>query len=298
MIKRFMRPGLLAVLTVLAITISIVVIAVVGWGVWAFISDEDISTEIIVADANNCLVCHGNPELFGIDYVAEEAMKTSAHGVFDCVICHSSKKSLPHEDTAVQLSLTEKCSSCHKSAGEQYLTSIHGENEVATCVDCHSPDESPHSVTSIVSAAAYSAADYKKSIAETCGKCHAEVYDSYSESFHGKAMELATLGQIAFKNYATCTSCHGVHDLKAVSDPVSPVGSLVNLTATCEKCHTGAGVEFASSYASHEEVSPENMPVAYYVEIFMHILVISVLSFGAFVVLAAFIRFSINRWRE
>lgn len=316
MIRHNLTSGLGAAIVVFIVAVPIVVVAVVGWGVWAFISDENITTDIIVADTNNCLLCHGNPEQIEFGYVAEESMKASAHGVFDCVICHSSEMSFPHEDTAVQLTLTEKCSGCHITEGEQYLTSIHGEQlvvgnlDVPTCVGCHSPDESPHSVKSIVSVAAYSAADYKKSIAETCAKCHADeelmgdygisadVYDTYYDSFHGTVMRLASKGQVSIKDYATCTDCHGAHDILAVSDPVSPVAGLVNLTMTCEKCHTGAGVEFASSFAGHEEASPDNLPVAYYTEIFFQILLVGTLSFGGFVVIIAFIRFSMNRWRE
>ena len=43
---------------------------------------------------------------------------------------------------------------------------------------------------------------------------------------------------------ANCASCHGVHDIRAASDPRSHVHP-ANLAATCGKCHPGAGQLFA-----------------------------------------------------
>ncbi len=124
-----------------------------------------------------------------------------------------------------------------------------------------------------------------------------KVYESYLRSFHGKAMQLGTY-EITQLDKATCTNCHGVHDIKSASDPDSPVAGLDNLAKTCERCHPGAGVNFASGFLGHKEASPENIPVAHYTEIVFTILLTSVVGFGAFVVLAATIRFTVNRWKE
>ncbi len=124
-----------------------------------------------------------------------------------------------------------------------------------------------------------------------------KVYESYMRSFHGKAMQLGTY-EITQLDKATCTNCHGTHDIKSASDPGSPVAGLANLAQTCEQCHPGAGVNFASGFLGHKEASPENIPVAHYTEILFTILLISVVSFGAIVVLIAIIRFAANRWRE
>ena len=116
-------------------------------------------------------------------------------------------------------------------------------------------------------------------------------------SFHGKAMQLGTY-EITQLDKATCSNCHGVHDIKSVTDPASPVAGLDNLAQTCEQCHPGAGAEFASGFLGHREASPENIPAAHYTEILFTILLVSVVSLGTFVVLIALVRFSINRWRE
>jgi nitrate/TMAO reductase-like tetraheme cytochrome c subunit len=270
-------------------------------------------------DENNCLACHGDPDLAKTNkegnkvslYVSEELVNTAAHRFIDCTTCHTSQ---PHQVVTplTKLSLAEKCGSCHQYEYKLHLESIHGQQlalgnpDVATCVDCHSPVGNPHSVIRVLE---YNAPTYKKNIAETCAKCHdneqlmanygivEKVYESYMRSFHGKAIQLGTY-EITQLDEATCTNCHGVHDIKSVTDPTSPVAGMDNLAKTCEQCHPGAGVEFASGFLGHKEASPENIPVAHYTGILFTILLVSVVSLGAFVVLMALIRFAVNRWRE
>jgi nitrate reductase cytochrome c-type subunit len=270
-------------------------------------------------DQNNCLACHGNPEMAKTNadgktvslYVNEEEVNTAAHRYIDCTTCHTAD---PHNVVTPlnKLSLAEKCGTCHKYEFEQHLASIHGQQlasgnqDVATCVDCHSSTNNPHNVIRVLE---YNAPTYKKNIAQTCAGCHDDeelmsdygivesVYESYMRSFHGKAIQLGTY-EITQLDKATCTNCHGVHDIKNANDPDSPVSGLENLAATCEKCHEGAGIQFAASFLGHREASPDNIPVAHYTEILFNTLLISVLSFGAIVVIMAISRFSINRWRE
>ena len=277
------------------------------------------SIRVHALDENNCLSCHGNPELVKTSpsgeilslYVSEEAVNTAAHRFIDCTTCHTTE---PHKVATplTKVSLAEKCGTCHQYEYKLHTESIHGQQlvqgnlDVATCVDCHSSEGNPHSVIRVLE---YNAPTYKKNIAQTCAKCHSNgalmenygiverVYESYLRSFHGKAIQLGTY-EITQLDKATCSNCHGVHDIKSVSDPTSPVAGLANLAKTCEKCHPGAGEAFASGFLGHREASTENIPVAHYTEIFFTILLITVISFGALVMLAAIIRFSINRWRE
>ncbi len=69
-------------------------------------------------DENNCLPCHGNPDLTTTNaggekislYVSEEAVNTGAHLYIDCTTCHTTE---PHKaDTPLtKLSLEQKCCS-------------------------------------------------------------------------------------------------------------------------------------------------------------------------------------------
>ena len=288
-------------------------------GVMAGLILTNYPTETYALDENNCLSCHGNPGLTKTNetdeeislYVSEEAVNTAAHRFIDCTTCHTSD---PHAVATplTKLSLAEKCGSCHEYQYKLHLDSIHGQQlvqgnpDVATCVDCHSPKNDPHSVIRVLE---YNAPAYKKNIAQTCAKCHGneelmanygiveKVYESYMRSFHGKATQLGTY-EITQLDKATCTNCHGVHDIRSVSNPSSPVSGLDNLAKTCEQCHPGAGIEFAKGFLGHKESSPENIPVVHYTEIFFTILLAAFVTFGVVVVSLAFIRSSINRWRE
>ena len=165
-------------------------------------------------DQNRCLDCHGNPDLKMTDasgnsvslYVNEQALDVSAHKYIDCTTCHGAH---PHAVgiSLTKLSLAEKCGTCHQYEYEQHRKSIHGQQllegnqDVATCVDCHSNDSNPHSVDRVLEPASSA---YKKNIAQTCAKCHndsslmssygivEQVYESYMRSFHGKALELSS----------------------------------------------------------------------------------------------------------
>ena len=277
------------------------------------------SIETYALDENACLSCHGKSDLTKTTeagdeislYVSEELVNTAAHRFIDCTTCHTSN---PHKVATplTKLSLAEKCGSCHQYEYKLHLASTHGQQlaqgnpDVATCVDCHSPQGNPHSVIRVLE---HNAPAYKKNIAQTCAKCHdneelmadygivEKVYESYLRSFHGKAMQLGTY-EITQLDKATCTNCHGVHDIKSTSDPISPVAGLDNLAKTCEQCHPGAGVEFASGFLGHKEASPQNIPAAHYTEILFTILLTTVVAFGVVVVVMAIVRFSINRWRE
>ncbi len=230
-----------------------------------------------------CATCHDDDGLmakYDISAMVYENYISSAHGqtqqldidqvATTCTSCHGS-----HDITSVNgfnTSLAEKCGSCHQLQSTQYLGSIHGTNlalgstDAATCLSCHNAGEDTHN---IVSVSAPDSPVYRTSIAETCATCHDDevlmakydisdtVYDTYKSFFHGKATTLATFEQVAQKNYATCTSCHGSHDILAADDPSSPVATLAALTETCATCHDGATTNFAAGYHMHEVASTE-----------------------------------------
>ncbi len=296
-------------------TLFILTAAIVVTGLFMTVNPANVYGQ----DEKKCLTCHNSTELFKTTpdgakvslYVSQKAMSTSAHRYIDCTTCHTAE---PHkvETPLTKLSLAEKCGTCHRSEYKLHLDSIHGQQlaqgneDVATCVDCHSPSGNAHSVIRVLE---YDAPTYKKNIAQTCASCHSndelradygiveKGYESYLRSFHGKAMSLGTY-EISQLDKATCTNCHGVHDIKATDDPAAPVAGLDKLAKTCEQCHPGAGVEFARGFLGHKEASLENIPAAYRTEVLFTVLTRSVIAFGGLVVIAAVVRFSINRWRE
>ncbi len=80
-----------------------------------------------------------------------------------------------------------------------------------------------------------------------CGKCHSDANlmkrfnpslrvdqeSEYYTSMHGKLLKAGE------SRVATCISCHSVHAIRAVSDPLSSVYPL-NVAQTCATCHASA----------------------------------------------------------
>lgn len=277
------------------------------------------SENVRALDENNCLSCHSkldvgktNKEGRNISLkISQDELNNSAHKYVDCTSCHGKE---PHKTPTdlTKLSSAEKCGTCHQYEFKQHLNSVHGQQlvqgnaDVATCVDCHSPKQDAHSVVRVLE---YNSPAYKKNIADTCGSCHnnqdlmndygivEKTYESYMRSFHGKAIELGT-NDITQLNAATCTNCHGTHNIKAVNDPNSPVAGMDNLVQTCEQCHPGAGIEFAKGFLGHKETSPNYVPQAHYVEKTFNVLLYSVVGMGGIVLAGAVIGYSRRRWRR
>ncbi len=253
-----------------------------------------------IAASAACRSCHNQPEF---DTVADPSSRPDiakelgsdrvyAHRSIACVTCHQGD---PHSAAAPvsKESIAEACGRCHTSQQQEYATSVHGQSlaaggkDAASCVDCHSTQNTPHSIARVLSP---ESPTYSGSIAATCAKCHAksevmaqygvptDVYKTYMNTFHGKANALSPY-EITQHPKATCISCHGYHDIKSDTDPNSPVAP-ANLAKTCSGCHPGAGEQFAAGWLGHKEATPQQFPAVYFAERFFFILTSTVLTFG------------------
>ncbi|MBI3000296.1 MAG: cytochrome c3 family protein [Deltaproteobacteria bacterium] len=102
-------------------------------------------------------------------------------------------------------------------SGEKFARSVHGSLE---CTGCHSDvSQIPH------------APELK---AVQCSTCHAAVSREYSRSVHGRANAKGD------RDAATCSDCHGSHDVLPRAHLESRVNPL-NLPRTCGGCHGLAG---------------------------------------------------------
>ncbi len=192
---------------------------------------------------NNCLSCHTNntsaiqekpPHL-----IDKEVLESSVHQDLDCIYCHSDIKEVPHKEELKKVD----CSQCHYDTSEEFAKSIHGESgkksiqDLPACTDCHGKHDiyAKTDTRSLV---------YHININETCIKCHGDpkiierhplpspgFVKRYRESVHGRCPDISREPECA-----TCSDCHGSHDVYAASDPRSKIfhGNVPN---TCRKCH-------------------------------------------------------------
>lgn len=142
------------------------------------------------------------------------------------------------------------CVKCHLNLGGEFAKpvrelqeSVHFENEVA-CHDCHGGDPTSFDEDKSMSKdAGFIAKPKFEEIPGFCARCHSDAnrmkkynlrtdqLSLYKTSHHGKA-----LYERGDKYTATCTSCHGGHDMKAADNPHSDVYK-TNIPLTCNRCH-------------------------------------------------------------
>ena len=188
------------------------------------------------ADDGNCQACHE---------VDREAMASTVHGFLDCGDCHGGALVEDHTPETAGVD----CATCHDEVATSYAASIHGQarangsDEAPGCLSCHGtihvlvPADDPDSPIN------------PANLPGTCGSCHADPemarkfhisvarpVEAYESSIHARGVSLG-------EHAASCSDCHGSHDIQPGSDARSHVNHN-NVPATCGQCHE----EIASAY--------------------------------------------------
>jgi cytochrome b subunit of formate dehydrogenase len=202
---------------------------------------------------SDCLDCHqapdkpvakpaaGKPAKRDIETVRAEVYAKSVHAKLNCTDCHNTVASTSHPKKLPPA----QCASCHKSAAQDYATSIHGashamgKSEAATCSSCHGSHE-------ILPVKDKSSPVYKLNLPKTCASCHGnkklsqdyrmknpEAASQYIDSIHGQA--LMVKGLIVAPS---CNDCHGSHSIRRGVDKDSHTHHN-NIADTCGRCHVG-----------------------------------------------------------
>jgi cytochrome b subunit of formate dehydrogenase len=194
-----------------------------------------------------------------------------------CSDCHGTHGELPASDPDSSVhpgKIAGTCGQCHDGINETFRTSIHspegnpdyvqtrGKPELPDCNDCHSSHGMGRT----------DADEFKLGVIEQCGGCHADITQTYFETYHGKA---AALGDAT---RAKCNDCHGAHDILPASHPGSHL-SEANIVQTCASCHPGAHPQFTTylPHASHRD--REGYPALYWTFVAMTTLLLSVFGF-------------------
>jgi len=204
----------------------------------------------------DCLMCHGDKDIEAETergkklqlFVPENALLGSVHEDLSCTDCHIDAESfedIPHSSKP----LGRACKNCHEEEAEETTEDVHGQGCAAgdpltpSCCTCHGghdikPLSSPESRFS------------PENQPDTCGKCHGgdviplkdhsiykrNIVTRYKTSVHWQAVNEG-------KRAATCTDCHGSHNILPSGYKDSGV-SRANEANSCMKCHKLEGMAF------------------------------------------------------
>jgi len=218
------------------------------------ISDAPTAERKAFAEAT-CARCHAAEDSTYRTSTHGQAVASGVTGAPTCIDCHQGHSILAPSDT---LSATNRrnvaamCLKCHvdnpevqSQVGpsatfvESYQNSVHaramrnGKEEAATCIDCHGS----HDLLKGSDPASHVS---RKNIAATCGACHPDVADEYQESIHGTSFARGVTAA------ATCTDCHGEHNILSPKDTNSPTSAKNISTQVCSPCH--ASVKLTSKF--------------------------------------------------
>jgi predicted CXXCH cytochrome family protein len=194
----------------------------------------------------DCLACHEDKELTSDAgkpmFVDGAIFQASVHGQagLSCVDCHADlakTEEFPHDSPLK----TVDCSRCHEESQQQFRQSVHfsagqrGSAITVSCKDCHGSHD-------IRAKTDFQSTVFPLNLPSTCEKCHLDKVKTekgfdfirqYNQSIHFRALEKAGLTMSA-----SCSQCHGAHDIKDVHDSASLV-SRQNIIKTCGQCHVG-----------------------------------------------------------
>jgi len=176
--------------------LAAMIVIALGVGARGFFSPADARVSL-----EKCTLCHGKPEFRKIlvdgkirDLLATgETLKGSVHEKKTCVDCHFDVSEIPHRQRPKRV----VCTHCHykgnaegapqSDAYLEYFGSVHGtaiargNTKAPLCQDCHGS----HAIRKAKDPASAVA---RRGVAETCGRCHIEIYAQYKTSIHGVAL--------------------------------------------------------------------------------------------------------------
>jgi cytochrome b subunit of formate dehydrogenase len=191
-----------------------------------------------------CVSCHGDVPGPGPKGVHMEWNPDGTPTTASCLQCHSNLHTKPKQVS---------CGTCHADAVKSLEGSVHwkpgpgGKPHRVECIDCHRnfhhyqpPDERDSPLS-------------RENVYKVCAPCHNDPnkpafnpitgdtfvpVQSYLHSVHGQK-----LGEVP--GVATCTDCHGHHNVHRLDDPASRL-SREHIIGTCGKCHQGIEIQYSN----------------------------------------------------
>ncbi|GBE29660.1 cytochrome c nitrite reductase pentaheme subunit [bacterium BMS3Bbin04] len=152
---------------------------------------------------------------------------------------------------SVENLLTESsCVACHTEMDEDithaFANDVHADSEIS-CHGCHGGNPLIEGEDAMSRSEGFIGVPSRSGdVGAFCARCHSDPeymhrfnpaistdqYAQFQISGHGQTLDRNPRDE----NVANCIKCHGVHDIRTVSDPLSPVYPL-NVPETCNNCH-------------------------------------------------------------
>ena len=225
--------------------------------------------------SETCKRCHYAYHTRMLDSIHYKQLADGNRSAPTCVDCHGAHAVT--DPKTPRTSVDKRCEKCHEAITVAYRGSVHGKalqgeqgDDVPVCTDCHGA----HAIRDP------RLPEFHASSYQICGKCHADedkmerhglnpnVLTSYLEDFHGRSNQLYAMGAgKPGQPIATCTDCHGVHDIQSFQSGGATAAEVRERVVTaCRKCHEGAPPAFADAWLSHYEPTLSSAPLVWAIQ--------------------------------
>jgi hypothetical protein len=222
-----------------------------------------------VAQAATCNRCHYAYYTRALDGIHYRMFEGGNKAAPTCVDCHGSHA--VRSPRSPRIEVDRRCARCHPDVAEVYERSVHGRalidednQDVPVCTDCHGA----HAI------ADPDAPEFHASEHTICARCHADaermapyglnpqVVTTYLDDFHGASNKLIADGAgTPAKALATCSDCHGVHDIEPFDKSGGRAVVRQRVVSLCERCHEDVPETFADAWLSHYPASFATAPL-------------------------------------
>lgn len=226
--------------------------------------------EYSVQQAEVCQKCHQATYARTLDSIHFDLARKHKNAVPPvCTDCHA-PHATPHKPP--RSVLNQACAGCHAALYKTFSASAHGkalasnDPDVPGCIDCHGA----HAVQG-PDKPGFRTASYG-----LCARCHGDaakmarhnmntdVLDTYLEDFHGASNRLYAMGAGApGQPIATCTDCHGIHDIARPGKGNGTADARARVAKACAKCHKDAPPQFADAWLSHHRPTLAGAPLVW-----------------------------------
>lgn len=124
------------------------------------------------------------------------------------------------------------CYHCHTKVVDEFRNNVHYQMGF-TCTNCHGGDVGNNNsiISANVMTGDFIGRPTRNNITDVCSKCHPKETKDYKQSIHWEQI------QKGHPEAATCTDCHGIHEIRRIKDPQS-LTNHQNSPETCAKCHS------------------------------------------------------------